>query len=77
MQQNYILKIRDLFSVSNGVLCGADTQVSILDDGVEVDRVTFSGKCEQYQRRYIGKPGLKAVIASGPGSIEMEAALLV
>ena len=77
MLQNYTLTIRDLFSVSNGVLCGADAQVAILDGGVEVDRVTFSGKCEHYQRRYTGKPGLKAVIASGPGSVELNAALLV
>lgn len=75
MLQNYTLTIRDLFSVSNGVLCGAETQVAIIDDGVEVDRVAFTGKCEHYQRRYTGKPGLKAIIASGPGSIEMNAAL--
>lgn len=77
MQQNYMLTLRDLFSTSNGVLCGAETQVAILDNGVEVDRLVFSGKCHHYQRRYTGKPGLRAVIASGPGSIEMDATLLV
>lgn len=77
MQQNYILTIRDLFSMSNGEQYGAETEVAILDNGVEVDRVHFRGKCQQYQRRYSGKPGLSAAIASGPGAITMASALFV
>lgn len=77
MQQNYILTIRDLFSTNNGDRCGAEAQVAIIDGGVEIDRVVFTGKCEHFQRRYIGKPGLRAVLATGPGSIEMNATLLV
>lgn len=76
MQQNYLLTIRDLFSLNKGVQCGADAEVAILDDGVEVDRVVFSGKATHFQRCYKGKPGLSALIASGPGSIEMKPALL-
>ncbi|MEF9901150.1 MAG: hypothetical protein RR736_23975 [Pseudomonas sp.] len=77
MHQDYMLTIRELFLLNNGVVCGAETQVAILDEGIEVDRVVFSGKCERYQRRYSGKPGLKAKIASGPGRITMDAILLV
>lgn len=77
MQQDYILTIRGLFSMSKGDQCGAETQVAILDNGVEVDRVHFRGKCQQYQRPYSGKPGLSATIASGPGTITMASALFV
>ncbi|MFJ2526192.1 hypothetical protein ACIOWB_24005 [Pseudomonas capeferrum] len=77
MQQNYILTIRDLFLMNKDDQHGAETQVAILDNGVEVDRVHFRGKCDQYQRLYTGKPGLSATIASGPGTITMASALFV
>lgn len=48
MQQNYVLTIRGLFSMSKGDQYGAETQVAILDNGVEVDRVHFRRKCQQY-----------------------------
>lgn len=76
MQQNYLLTISDLFLTRKGVRCGACSEVAILDDGVEVDRVVFSGKTTHFRRCYKGKPGLSAVIASGPGSIEMKPGLL-
>lgn len=77
MQQNYILTIRDMFSMIKGEQHGAETEVTILDNGVEVDRIRFRGKSKQYQRHYSGKPGLSAVIASGPGAITMASALFV
>lgn len=77
MQRSYILTIRDLWTTNKGEKCGAETQVAILENGAEVDRVVFRGKCQHYQRRYSGKPGLSAAISSGPGSITMTAELLV
>ena len=70
--QRYMLTIHDLFIVTDGVLCGAETEVAILDGGVEIDRMKFSGKRqseEGYSRSYTGKPGLIAELVSGPGRI--------
>lgn len=73
MQQSYVLTIRDLFTVHDGVQCGGKAVVSIMDDGEEIDRLCFEGKVgpDGYQRRYTGKPGLKAKLVSGPGVIQM------
>lgn len=73
MQQVYILQVRDLGSMSKGEQYGAETYVAILEDGAEVGREVFRGKCKQHQRRYTGRPGLSAVIITGPGSITMTA----
>ena len=70
--QRYMLTIHDLFAITGGVLCGAEAEVAILDCGVEIDRVKFSGKCpskDGYSRSYHGKPGLIAELVSGPGRI--------
>lgn len=76
MQQSYVLTIRDLFTVHDGVQCGGKAIVSIMDDGEEIDRLCFEGKVgpDGCQRRYTGKPGLKAEIASGPGTISFVSA---
>lgn len=75
--QRYRLTIHDLFTVTEGGICGADAVVAILDDGVEVDRVKFSGKCQSeggYSRSYHGKSGLHAALVSaGPGRISFQA----
>lgn len=73
MQRSYVLIIRDLFAVRDGVMCGGLAFVSIVDDGEEIDRLHFEEKVcpDGYQRRYTGKPGLKAKIVSGPGVIQM------
>lgn len=74
--QRYILNIHDLFTVIDGGICGAEAEVAILDGGIEVDRVKFSGKCQSkggYNRCYHGKPGLEAVLVSGPGRISFQA----
>ncbi len=77
--QRYTLNIRDLFTTSRGVICGAKTEVVILDGGKEIDRLTFEGKVgpggEGYSRGYNAKPGLEAKIVSGPGSITMVSTL--
>lgn len=77
--QRYFLTIRNLFSMSRGALCGAKTEVAILDNGKEIDQLTFEGKVgpggEGYSRSYSAKPGLKAKIVSGPGSITMDSVL--
>ncbi|XVJ46799.1 hypothetical protein ACDZ94_20060 [Pseudomonas sp. UBT] len=72
----YMLTIRDLFIVTENGICGAEAEVAILDCGVEVDRVKFSGKCQSkdgYRRAYTGKPGLIAKLESGPGQIQFAA----
>lgn len=74
--QRYILTIHDLFTMINGRICGAEARVAILDGDVEIDRLLFSGKCQSkhgYRRSYIGKPGLKARLVSGPGRICFQA----
>jgi hypothetical protein len=71
--QRYILTIHDLFAITDGGICGADAEVAILDGGVEIDRMKFSGKCQSkggYSRSYHGKSGLQAALAFGPGRIE-------
>lgn len=71
--QCYTLTIHELFTITCGSICGADAEVAILDDGMEVDRVKFSGKCQSnggYSRSYYGKPGLEAALVSGPGRID-------
>ncbi|NVZ70485.1 hypothetical protein [Pseudomonas costantinii] len=71
--QRYILTIHDLFTITGGGICGAEAEVAILDGGVEMDRVKFSGKCQSkggYSRSYCGKSGLDAALVSGPGRID-------
>ncbi len=71
--QRYVLTFHDLFTITGGVLCGAEAEIAILDGGVEVDRVKFSGKCQSkggYSRSYHGKSGLQAALVSGPGRID-------
>ncbi|MBY8946357.1 hypothetical protein J1G35_10810 [Pseudomonas sp. SH10-3B] len=71
--QRYTLTIHDLFTITDGDICGAEIEVAILDEGVEIDRVKFSGKCQSkggYSRSYHGKSGLKAALVSGPGRID-------
>ena len=73
--QRYMLTIHDLFTITDGVLCGVEAEVAILDGGVEIDRMKFSGKCQSkdgYSRAYIGKPGLTASLVAGPGRILFE-----
>ncbi|QJI11937.1 hypothetical protein HKK58_05130 [Pseudomonas sp. ADAK22] len=76
MIQRYMLTIHGLFTITDGDICGAETEVAILDEGVEIDRVKFSGNCqsnEGYNRAYTGKPCLTAGLVSGPGRIRFEA----
>ena len=71
--QRYVLTIYDLFTITDAGICGAEAEVAILDGGVEVDRVKFSGKCQSkggYSRSYHGKSGLQAALVSGPGRID-------
>lgn len=73
--QRYMLTIHDLFTITDGVICGAETEVAILDAGVEIDRMKFSGKCQSkdgYRRAYTGTPELTAALVSGPGRILFE-----
>ncbi|MGC5702958.1 hypothetical protein J4P02_22385 [Pseudomonas sp. NFXW11] len=73
--QNYLVTIQDLFTVSSKAIFGAQTVVAIMDGDTEVDRLIFNGRVGPgsggYNRRYIGKPGLRAEKAFGPGTIVM------
>jgi len=74
--QRYVLTIHDLFTITGGSICGAEAEVAILDGGIEVDRVKFSGKCQSKggcRRGYKGTPGLTAQLVSGPGRIGFQA----
>jgi hypothetical protein len=74
--RRYMLTIHDLFAITGGVLCGAEAEIAILEGGVEIDRMKFSGKCQSkdgYRRAYTGKPGLTAQLVSGPGRIGFQA----
>lgn len=74
--QRYKLTINDLFTATEGGICGAEAEVAILDGGVEIDCIKFSGKCQSkdgYSRSYCGKPGLTAELVSGPGRIQFQA----
>lgn len=77
MPQRYMLTIRDLFIVRDGVECGGESFVAIMDGPMEVDRMRFTGKTgpggDGYRRRYTGKPGLTAQVVSGPGRIVFDA----
>lgn len=77
--QRYMLTIKDLFTMSDGVLCGAYAEVVILDGDAEIDYLKFSGKVgpgkEGYCQSYTAGPGLKAKIVFGPGSITMTSVL--
>ncbi|WP_311880913.1 MULTISPECIES: hypothetical protein [unclassified Pseudomonas] len=73
--QNYVLNIRDLFTASCGALRGAEVVISVLDDNIEIDRLNFKGKVgpggDGHSRGYIGKPGLRAEITFGPGTVTL------
>ncbi|WDH25052.1 hypothetical protein [Pseudomonas chlororaphis] len=74
--QRYILTYWDLFTIREGAPCGAESEVAILDGGVEIDRMKFAGKYqgeEGYRRAYTGRPGLTAELALGPGRIQFAA----
>jgi hypothetical protein len=74
--QRYVLTIHDLFTITGGSICGAEAEVAILDGGIEIDRMKFSGKCQSrdgYRRGYKGKPGLAAQLVSGSGRIGFQA----
>ena len=67
--QRYVLTIHDLFIMSGKLICGADAEVAILDGGVEIDRMKFSGMSRSaggYRRIYSGKSGLTAKLVAGP-----------
>jgi hypothetical protein len=71
-----MLTIYDLFVITDVGICGAEAEVAVLDGGVEIDRVKFSGKCQGedgYSRSYYGKRGLTAELLSGPGRIKLSA----
>jgi hypothetical protein len=74
-----VLTIKDLFAMLGGVICGAESEVVILDGETEIDRLKFCGKVgpggQGYRRSYTGRPGLKAKIALGPGSITLASVL--
>lgn len=77
--QSYMLTIKNMFAMSGEAISGANAEIAIMDGDNEIERLTFSGKVgpggEGYRRSYIGKPGLNAKVASGPGSITMTSAL--
>lgn len=63
----YSITIYDLHRIEGGLICGDEAVVVILDNGREVHRERFTGKCPSpggYTRKYRGKPGLEAVLRS-------------
>lgn len=64
----YSITIHDLHRFEAGLICGDEAVVAILDEGREIHRERFIGKCTSpsgYTRKYRGKPGLTATLLSG------------
>lgn len=67
-QVTYNIRVKDLHRVEAGLIVGDEAIVSIRDGSHEVHRERFIGVCSSssgYNRKYQGKPGLKAVLVSG------------
>jgi hypothetical protein len=63
-----------LFGDLHAVVFGFADRADV--NGVEIDRMKFSGKFQSkdgYRRAYKGKPGLTAQLVSGPGRIGLQA----
>lgn len=64
----YSITIHDLHRVEGGLVCVDEAVVAVLDNGREMHRERFFGKCTSpsgYTRKYRGKPGLTAALISG------------
>lgn len=64
----YSVTIHDLYRIEGGLMFGAEAVVAILDNGREVRRERFIGKCSSpagYTRKFRGQPGLVATLVSG------------
>lgn len=64
----YSITIHGLHRLEGGVVCGDEAVVAVLDNGREIHRERFTGKCTSpsgYTRKYRGKPGLTASLISG------------
>ncbi|MBP5948268.1 MULTISPECIES: hypothetical protein [unclassified Pseudomonas] len=64
----YGITIHDLQRLEGGLVCGEEAVVAVLDNGREIHRERFTGKCTSpsgYTRKYRGKPGLTAALISG------------
>ncbi|WP_083454260.1 hypothetical protein [Pseudomonas sp. P97.38] len=64
----YSITINDLHRLEGGFICGDEAVVAVLDNGREIHRESFIGKCTSlggYTRNYRGKPGLTAALISG------------
>lgn len=64
----YSITIHDLQRIEGGLICSDEAVVSVLDNGREIHRERFIGKCTSpsgYTRKYRGKPGLTAALISG------------
>ena len=64
----YSITIHDLHRLEGGVVCGDEAVVAVLNNGREIHRERFFGKCTSpsgYTRKYCGKPGLTAALISG------------
>ena len=71
--QCYILTVFGLLAMRGDRVINAEAEVAVLDGDTEIDRLSFSGKVglgkEGCRRSYLGRPGLTAKLASGPGRI--------
>jgi len=64
----YSITIHDLHRLEGASVCGEEAVVAVLDNGREIHRERFTGKCTSpsgYTRKYRGKPGLAAALISG------------
>lgn len=64
----YSITIHDLHRVEGGLICADEAVVAVLDNGREIHRECFIGKCTSpsgYTRKYRGKPGLTAALIFG------------
>lgn len=64
----YSITIHDLHRLEGGLVCGDEAVVAVLDNGREIHRERFFGKCTSpsgYTRKYCGKLGLTAALIAG------------
>nr|WP_288355425.1 hypothetical protein [uncultured Pseudomonas sp.] len=73
----YTLALSDVFELVDGAICGSELEIVILDGEAEIDRLYRRGKVASgsYRETYRGRPGLRARLDSGSGTVSFAQAI--